>query len=103
MCLPDESGIYGFAASALGIPDIGNNPTLTQIYIVLPPKPVMLQDLILRDRRRVRQEIGFCYNGLPIAERLVKRKLAGGAVPVTIGYFYLAMKGTNGQPGEAPA
>jgi hypothetical protein len=63
----------------------------------------MLQDLVLGDRRRVRQEIGFCYNGLPIGQRLVKRKLTGGTVPVTIGNFYLAVKSAKGQPGIAPA
>jgi hypothetical protein len=40
----------------LCITNIGNKPSFPQIYTVLPPKPVMLQNLVLWDRRRVRKE-----------------------------------------------
>lgn len=56
MRLPDKCGIYRFPASALCITNIGNKPSFPQIYTVLPPKPVMLQNLVLWDRRRVRKE-----------------------------------------------
>src|SRR5580692_3683596 len=103
MCLSDKGAIYRFATPALRIANISNHPSFAQIDTILPPKSVVLQHLVLRDRRRVRQEIGFCHNELPIGKCLVKRKLAGCTVPVTIGYFYLAVKSAKGQPGIAPA